>query len=347
MMFKATAKIICLLALPVLATIGFNHAASADNLLTQVGQTLYPGTYIPLKRGHVVGGQPVIQSMLNGTQPATFMVDTGGGFCILSPEMAHRLHLKRKSSTVDDGTPYRFQGKQVSAVSVSTIKFGNLTITINRGDFRILDDQNFMLFPNKNSDDTLFDGIIGVNLLQQFAVLLDTSQNFLGLCSPGSLELNQLGPLGFTSVYIVPIFQKDGLWYVTVQLTNNGSSQSEDMVLDTGTNQTVISDTAATHLGLKIRDEQRTTNLYSNNVPVGDSSVDTLQIGGITLSGHAIGVAPVSDLEPPRLGMDILSGYRVLIDFPGKKMYLQPNTAAAVPAITVGPAPAPAVPPAK
>jgi len=126
---------------------------------------------------------------------------------------------------------------------------------------------------------------------------------------------------------------------------SNGISQSEDLVLDTGSNVTTISDTAAVHLGLKVSEEHATTNVYSDAVPMGESSVDTLQIGGITLSGHAVSVAHVSKLEPPVLGMDILSGYRVLIDFPAKKMYLQSNTAAAVSAITIGPAPA--TPPAK
>ena len=33
------------------------------------------------------------------------------------------------------------------------------------------------------------------------------------------------------------------------------------------------------------------------------------------------------------LGLDVFSGYKVLLDFPAKKMYLQP----AVPAVKIGP----------
>ena len=317
--------------------------AYADDPPTQWHQALYPTTYAPLERSHIVGGQPIVQVTLNKTQSAAFMVDTGASFSVLSPEMAKSLNLKPQSATLDDGTPYLWQGKQASKVAVSVVKIGNFSITIDHGFFRILPDRNFMLFPNPNSDDTPFDGVLGVNVLEHFAVLLDASQHVFGLCVPGNLTLQQVGQAGYTAPYVLPITQKDGFWFVTVQLTNNGISQSEDLVLDTGSNVTRISDTAAAHLGLKITEEQRITNIYSNSVPVGASSVDALQIGGIVLSGHAIKVAPVSKLEPPLLGMDILSSYRVLIDFPAKKMYLQSNTAA-IPKITVEPQ---ATPPAQ
>ena len=336
------AKILFFRSLSVLAFIllylGLNSlSAQADDLPTRAHQHLDPTTYLPLKRDHRVAGQPVIQTLLNGKEPAAFLVDTGATLCVLSPEMAKRLNLERRPAVLDDGTPFLYQKKQPSEVTLSSFKFGDYTIHINGGSFILLNDQNFMGFPNRNSDDTLFDGILGTNLLNNYAVLLDASQHLLGLCSPGNLSLSQVGQVGYTAPYLVPIFQKDGFWFVTVWLTNNGISQSEDMVLDTGSNITTISDTAAAHLGLTITEEQRMTDVYSNNVPIGAASVDTLQIGGVVLHGHAIKVATISKLEPPRLGMDILSGYRVLMDFPAKKMYLQSNTATAAPKITVGP----------
>ena len=285
--------------------------------------------------------------LLIGRSLLHFLVDTGAAFSILSPEMAKRLHLKLQPAVLDDGTPYLFKGKQASQVLLSTIKISNLTITIDHGPFRVLNDQNSMLFPSLTSDDVGFDGVLGANVLEHFSVLLDASQHLIGFCLPGNLDLSQVGQAGFTAPYLVPITQKDGFWFVTVQLTNNGISQSQDLAIDTGSNETVISDTAAAHLGLKVSQAQKATNVYSDNVAVGASSVDVIDIGGIMLNGHAIGVAPVSKLEPPVLGMDILSGYRVLIDFPAKKMYLQPITTAAVPAVTIGPAPAATTPPAK
>ena len=333
-----TTVIACLITLPLLTTFCLNSLpAQADDLPTQEHQALYSTTYAPLKRSHVVGGQPIVQTTLNKTQSAAFMIDTGFSSCILSPEMAKRLNLKLQPAIQDDGSPALWMGKQASQAEVSFVKIGGFTLTLEHSFFRILPGRNSTLFPKPTFDDTPFDGVLGVNLLEHFAVLLDASQHTLGLCVPGNLALQQVGQAGYTAPYIVPLIQKGTQWFVTVQLTNNGITQSEDLLLDTGANQTVISDTVAQHLGLKVSEEQRTISAYSDNVPIGASSVDVLDINGIVFNGHAIGVTPVSEQQPPRLGMDILSGYRVLIDFPGKKMYLQSNTAAVVPKITVGP----------
>ena len=347
-MLKPPVKFVCLIALPLLMAFCFNGGSvRADDPPTQQNQLVYPTTYVPLKRGNVVGGQPVVQMTLNKTQSVAFLADTGAASTVLSAEVAKQLKLKLQPAFQDNGTPILWKGKQPSEAAVSFIQIGNFTMNVQQGFFVILDRQTLMADPSPKPDDILFDGVLGVNILEHFAVLLDASQHTLGLCVPGNLNLHQVSQFGYTPPYAVPITQKEGHWFVTVQLTNNGISQSEDLILDTGSNQTVVSNTAAEHLGLKITEAQQTTNAYSDNVPVGASSMETMQIGNITLSGHAIGVSSDLKLLPPQLGMDILSGYRVLIDFPAKKMYLQSNTAAAVPAITIGPAPAPTVPPAK
>ena len=288
-----------------------------------------------------------MQMTLNKTQSVAFLADTGAASTVLSSEIAKQLNLKLQPGVLDSGKPALWKGKQASEAMISFIEIGNFTMNVQQGVFFILDRQNLMANPRPKPDDILFDGVLGVNILEHFAVLLDTSQHTLGLCVPGNLNLHQVSQLGYTAPFAVPITQKDGHWFVTVQLTNSGVKQSEDFILDTGSNQTVVSNTAAEHLGLKITEEQQVTNAYSDNVRVGVSSVDNLQIGNIKLNGHAIGVAFNTKPLPPVLGMDILSGYRVLMDFPAKKMYLQSNTAATVPAITIGTAPAPATPPAK
>lgn len=193
-----------------------------------------------------------------------------------------------------------------------------------------------MLAP-KAPDDTRFDGIVGANLLEHFAVLVDASQHQFGLCLPGNLYLKQVADYGLTQPYIVPITKKDdGNWYVEAQVAANGMVTSENIALDTGSNTTQISDTAAQTLHLKIIGQQQQQNAYGTGI-VGQASVGTLRLGNLTLFGTSVSVSPVTKNESPLLGMDILSGYRVLIDFPAKKMYLQSNTAAAVPAITIAP----------
>jgi hypothetical protein len=70
---------------------------------------------------------------------------------------------------------------------------------------------------------------------------------------------------------------------------------------------------------------------------------DRFHLSSLTLGGLKLTDVPVLSTDnlattvqdtrkkdpPPILGMDILKNYRVLIDFPGRMMYLQPNVPAA------------------
>jgi hypothetical protein len=75
--------------------------------------------------------------------------------------------------------------------------------------------------------------------------------------------------------------------------------------------------------------------------------VPTLTLGDIRLADRPVLYPDKKDF-PADLGMDILGGYKVLLDFPAHKMYLMPQTPLAL--VQVKPAaptaPAPAVPPA-
>jgi predicted aspartyl protease len=318
--------------------------AQAQNAPTREHQMLSPCTYIPLKRqaGTGTGEQPVLTCTING-QTAKFLADTGTSFCILSPEITKQLNLTLQPAFLSNGQPFVWKGKQGTATWASRFKVSNVSFT--KVSFQVLPDQDFMLAP-KAPDDTRYDGIVGTNLLQHFAVLVDASQHQFGLCLPGNLYLKQVADFGLMRPYIVPIAEKeDGRWYVEAQVINDGITASEAMVLDTGSNATLISDTSAQTLHLKITEQHQRTNAYGDRV-VGQASVETLRLGDLTLSGTSVSVTPITKDQPSVLGMDILSGYRVLIDFPAKKMYLQPNPLV-VSTVTISPAPAPAVPPAK
>ena len=340
-------KIACTCLLTLMNLLCFcliSPPAQADDPPTREHQQLSPCTYIPLKRGALTEGQPVIVGTINGNS-ARFMADTGASSCVLSPEMAKQLNLMLEPAFLDNGEPSFWKGKQITEALVFGFKVSNVTLA-SKLPFQVLPDQDFMLDPQA-PDDTRFDGVVGANLLEHFAVLVDASQHQFGLCLPGNLYLKQVANYGLKQPYIVPMEKKDdGRWYVEAQVVNDGITALEAMVLDTGSNITQISDTTAQALHLKINGQQQQVNSYRTRM-VGVSSVETLRFGDLNLSGPSVVVSPISTNEPPILGMNILSHFRVLIDFPGGKMYLQLNTAAAVPAITVGPAPAPAMPPAK
>ncbi len=337
----------CLLTLVNLFCLCLNNCSvQAQDQPTKEHQLLSPSSYIPLKRqaaGPGYGEQPVLICAING-QSAKLMVDTGASVCILSQKIVQQLGLKTEPAFLDDGKPSLWKGKQGTATLASSFKVSNVSFT--QIPFRVLPDQEFMLAPEAPND-TRYDGIVGANLLEHFAVLIDASQHQFGLCLPGDLYLKQVADYGLTQPYTVPITKKDdSRWYVEAQITNSSVVTTETLALDTGSNTTQISDAAAQALHLKIVGQDHQTNAYGGRM-VGQASVETLRVGNLTLSGTSVSVTPATKDQPSVLGMDILSGYRVLIDFPAKKMYLQSNTAAAIPAVTIGPAPATTAPPAK
>ena len=184
-----------------------SNPAPTQNIPTREHQLLSPCDYIPLKRqaaGPGFGEQPVVIGTING-QTAMFMVDTGTSICILSPEIIKQFGLKTGPAFMDNGKPDLWKGKQLTTASVFGFKVSN--VTNSKVPFRVLPDQDFMLDP-KAPDDTRFDGVVGANLLEHFAVLMDASQHQFGLCLPGNLYLKQVADYGLTRPYTVPIIKK-------------------------------------------------------------------------------------------------------------------------------------------
>lgn len=336
---------LCLLALTSLIFLGLNSLpVHAQDQPTREHQFLYSSDYVPLKRQAEAGGQPVLTATVGGTQTMNVMVDTGATFSVLSPEIVKQLDLKTEPAFLGNGKPFFWKGKQGTATSLSNFKVSNIIYTTIP--FRVLPDQDFILSP-KAPDDTRYDGIIGTDVFEQFAVLLDPAHHKFSFCRPGNFSLYQVAQLGMVKPYIVPITEgSNGQWYAEAQVTNNGIVARETLVLDTGSNVTQISDTTAQNLHLKIIGQQQQQDAHRVGL-VGIANAGMLRLGDLILPNVSVSISPITKNELPLLGMDILSGYKVLMDFPGGKMYLQSNTDADVPAVTIGPASAPAAPPAK
>jgi len=329
--------------LPVVAGMTFGLMGGpglADEMPTQLHQHLHKVDYVPAKMGAFLLGMPLVHVKINGVADATFMVDTGANNSIISTNLAKRLGLRLQPAVSDEGIPIRWKGKPGIMTQVTLLEIGQ--IKANNGLFQVLDDKDYRIISG-----SIYDGVIGANLLQNSAILLDGQQHILGFCLPGALSSEQLKQLGLPQPYTVPLTRTTrNRWLVQAQFSNGSNSGSESLLLDTGSNTTSLSGQLAQKVHLKITGQVNQKD--ESGTSIADTGrVDTVHLGDLALLNFPLIIQPSSEEILPTLGMDILSGYRVLMDFPAKKMYLQSNTATAVPAITVGPAPAPAVPPAK
>ncbi len=343
-MCKATINLASLTLLLVFSCIDIsNRAAYADDQPTQQHQIIYQVNYTPLKLGQIDGGQPLIPVSLDGNQASIFLVDTGTTFSIISSELAKQMNLYLEPGVGGGGKPILWKGKQAMTTRVPVLKVGNIRFTDVA--LLVLDAKDISLSPSGN-DAAPYQGIIGSNLLQQFAVVLDSQKLTLGLCVPGNLSEHQVKLFGMSQPHVLPMTNVDtNKWFVSAQLLNGRLKGNENLLLDTGSDGTDVSEQLGQEIGLKTQRKRGSKNAYGTQ-SVAISTTDQINLGDLTLRHVSLTIRPVSEELPPTLGMDILSGYRVLMDFPAKKMYLQSNTAA-VPAITVSPTPAAPAPPAK
>jgi len=322
-----------------------NQSAFAEDKASQTHQHLHQIDYKPLHFGMLPGsGQPLIQVKINDTQTATFLVDTGSSGSLISRELAEQMNLPLMPAVdSENGSPILWKGKQAMMTNISTLKAG--TLLFNNAPLFVLEAKQFVLSPSIGEANP-YQGILGINLLEHVAILLDGRTHKLGFCIPGNLSQEQVGQIGIAQPCILPLTHVNELqWYVTARFVNNGVEGDENLALDTGSDSTYVSEQLAKKIKLKMRDQQGNKIIYGADV-VADAKTDKLSLGDLTLRDFLIAIRPASEKLPPSLGMDVLSGYRVLIDFPGGKMYIQPNPAA-VPAITIGPAPTTNTPPAK
>ena len=181
----------------------------------------------------------------------------------------------------------------------------------------------------------MVDGWIGVNLFDNLAVFFDFPNRKLILIDPGGLTPGQAKFLGCNEAggAVMPLSRNGrGLYVVPVGLDNNDVSRQTDLMVDTGSQTTEIPRDAAHDLSLVPLRQLPQAGL-EGNFTVNEARLHELYLGNVWLADPLV-TYTIGDDRFPRIGMDILAGYKVLLDFPAKKMYLQP----AVSAISVGPA---------
>ena len=106
-------------------------------------------------------------------------------------------------------------------------------------------------------------------------------------------------------------------------------------MLDTGSNLTYISGTLADQLHLKPQGHGSVSTFYGP-IATSNATAYSLQFGEISLGDLWVNYVDepkiVSPFNNNVLGLDILSYFRVLLDYPDGKIYFQPSTADASPA---------------
>ncbi len=304
----------------------------ADSNLPPHGQKMVKVNYVPLVIGGIEKGQPLVKVRINKTTEATFLLDTGAGTSIISDTLAKRLGMNLEPAVADNGEPVSIFTKKMLMGRVSSLAVGDVAgaeVTYRDQLLLVAEDRtlNHNSLRSKFGSFTHIDGILGSNLLEHTALLVNVQDHTLFLLYPGVFSSDQLKQIGLSSPYSLPIAQDklNAAWYATLKFDNVSAKGEDRLKIDTGSDSTIINGTLAKQLHLEAKSSSQVVT-YGGLATLNVANVSSVHIGDLTLSNFPVEYQRDPHIESTSVfGLDAFRGYRVLIDFLGKTMYLQPN----------------------
>jgi len=181
------------------------------------------GIELPLVQSH--GGTLFVPVMVNG-QPRKFIIDTGASITAVTPTTARELRLAATGDTIliNDET----------IALVSTLR--SLSVgAAHHTDVRVA----IVALPAAKRIDERFDGILGLDFLGQYDVVVDLQRHKLNLHPPGHVAqtagARQMSKVPFQRV-------RNGLVLLTAMLDDNPPIPA---ILDLGSQHTVVNSAGA------------------------------------------------------------------------------------------------------
>ena len=326
----------CVILIAVCTSAAFGQSTHADIPIGVKSETV---AYTP-----GWGGIQLVKVTVNRTQTATFAFDSGTNRSLISDTLVKRLKLKSSPALSSSGVPMDQiePGKPTQSVLLSPVVIGHLSF-VNSA-FMVVDAKRFSATFGRSVD-----GVLGANVAAKCPMLLDFQKHQLTFFFRHSLSPDDLRKIGMGDAVSVSVrdVDKNSHYKFPIKVTNGSNSAEGEMMLDTGSDQTYISGILANQLHLKPQSHGPVSTFYGP-IATSDATVSSLQFGEITLTDF-----PVNYVDEPKivstfnnnvLGLEVLSRFQVLLDYPDGKIYfrLSPVEAAPPPTTNARPGLAPA-----
>jgi predicted aspartyl protease len=278
--------------------------------------TLSPGS-AKVKFRLAGGAQPLVllPVEVNGEGPFEFILDTGAGTSLLSPELGQKLGIKVIGSK---------EGQSAGgAVSVSLAKVDSLAVGSAK-----LDDLDVGLVDLSHVGKTVgakIDGDLGYNFLKHFRVTLDYRRNEIRFDDPRRFEVAGQST-ALTEVAMRLASPAKPLILVDVYANGRGPFQ---FAIDTGTSTTAITRELAQQLGVASSPIGAATT-GGAQVDVTAGVLESFQVGGARIHNSTVVVADffamLSTAVGAKLdgivGYNFLRNYKVALDYPNETLSL-------------------------
>lgn len=268
-------------------------------------------------------GHPVVQVSVDGSAPKRFVIDTAASSTTIMPKLRAEMPglVAKLSDDPLDGAAGR------SDVETAVVK----QVDVAGRTFRSLE---LILLPPGPTDRLGIDGILGADIIADFAVELDMPGRRWRMMP--KVEVGMLDGLSASVPFVLDDMR-------TPRLTIRLNGVEVPAILDTGARGTIINWAAAKALGLspdspglaKASDIKGATNHATASV---ETPIDVLTIGEARIEGRKVRIADLSvfkvlgfTLEQPAviLGIDMFADRRFVIDHPGLRLHISPPVVAA------------------
>lgn len=254
--------------------------------------------------------QIVLSVSVNNSAPMRFIFDTGAGATVINKNKAAGLKLKKIDTVKVNGV---MAGILAGGVSLSV---PGVTVRNQRVVVLPLDE-----FPCEFQDVV---GVIGHDFIKEFVVEIDYEARTLSLFDPSTYQYSGRGD-------VVPLIITDTP-KVRARLALPGGGPIEGFFeIDTGSDSALSINSALVNRYKMLANSG--TQMASSNTRVQgelkavDVRLDNFQLGRSIIAGPIVSLLPdeESDNDGP-IGNQILSRFKVTIDYARQRMILEPNS---------------------
>lgn len=262
------------------------------------------------------GAQPLIllPVSVNHEPAREFILDTGAGTTLVTPEFAHHLKVEITGSKEGHtaGGILAVQMGRVNSVTVGDAQRDNIDVAITD------------LSHLSRAIDASVHGDLGYNFLKYFRLFLDFRLNEFRLDEPNRVDY--FGPAAITNLPIRLAHPSKPLILADVSVNDGGPYA---FAIDTGTSTTVISSELAQELHVITKPISPVTT-GSSHVEAAGANLSSLRIGQAAQNDLDVIVAGflgmLSSVIGTKLdgviGYNFLRHYKVAIDYPGEMLSL-------------------------
>src|SRR5215813_5942316 len=263
-------------------------------------------------------GHISLQLRINGSDPLRFALDTGATHTIINRKWETSLHLRPQGKQQIGGAGGYEEASLIKNVS---IKLGDVEL-VNQTLWSLPLDA---LFPAGGRE---IAGIIGYDLFRHFIVDIDFVARQIALYDPKTFKYAGSGQS------IPLIVQGDGAIYVEASIAVASHTPIEgQFVIDTGSNSTLM-------LAKPFVDQHRLLESVGPTVPARGGGVGgeiqlvfgrlkSLQIGPFAIANPVTAFITVGEIadsgKSGNIGGKLLRRFRVIFDYSGQRMLLEPN----------------------